>query len=145
MTKYTLGIMFSEDLKKVLLILKNRPAWQKGFYNFPGGHVENNENSFICVSREFKEECNLTIKTSDWKQIGEIVGSDYSVKILTTLYLEQFGELKAMEDQSVQCFDCDNLPKNILPNLSWLVPFAKNIWTQGHPDKLLFGTFDYIK
>lgn len=35
------------------------------------------------------------------------------------------------------------LSDNIISNLSWLIPFAKNFWRQGNHDRLCFGQFNY--
>lgn len=61
MRRYTIGIMLDDDMmpgsyRRVALIKKERPEWQKGLYNFPGGHVEEGEGSLPCVIREFMEE-----------------------------------------------------------------------------------------
>jgi 8-oxo-dGTP pyrophosphatase MutT (NUDIX family) len=58
-TNYTIGIYFTDDLRRVALILKNRPIWQNGKYNFPGGHLERSEGLAKCVAREFLEECGV--------------------------------------------------------------------------------------
>lgn len=42
MKNYTIGIYFDQDLKNVVLILKNRPDWKKNKWNFPGGKIEPN-------------------------------------------------------------------------------------------------------
>ena len=40
----------------VLLILKDRPAWQKGRLNLPGGKIEEGETPEQAATRELKEE-----------------------------------------------------------------------------------------
>ena len=149
--KYTIGILFRNNFSEVALILKNRPKWQAGKYNFPGGHVEENEDFNDCVRREFKEECNIISRRSDWSHIGKIFNiipdinssENYTLEILTSIYRSDMGELKTMEDQEVEWFKCNELPENIISNLIWLIPFAKNWLLQGNIDRLVFGTFEY--
>jgi 8-oxo-dGTP pyrophosphatase MutT (NUDIX family) len=144
MTKYTIGIYFDNSLKRVVLMLKNRPNWQAGKFNFPGGHIETDEKGIDCVIREFKEECGIVTNIEDWRHIGLIRNQwNYEVEIFTGVQNAKHGELKTMEDQPVTWIDIDKLPKNVVSNLSWLVPFALNSWKQGNADLLTFGTFEY--
>jgi 8-oxo-dGTP pyrophosphatase MutT (NUDIX family) len=144
MKKYTIGIYFDCYLSKVALILKNRPEWQAGKYNFPGGHIEDNENNFDCVIREFKEECGIKTSYDDWKHIGCIHNkSYYKVDIFTAIQDIEHGVLSTTEDQEVIWVDINKLPENIISNLFWLIPFAFNYWKQGNADNLVFGFFEY--
>ena len=144
MKNYTIGIYFDCYLKRIALILKNRPDWQAGKFNFPGGHIELNEPSNNCVIREFKEECGINTTYDDWKHIGRIINKEhYVVEIFTAIQDVEHGEITTMEDQKVTWIDIDKLPENIISNLFWLIPFALNYWKQGNADHLKFGTFDY--
>jgi len=144
MKKYTIGIYFNEDLTKVAMILKNRPEWQNGLYNFPGGHIEEDESPADCVMREFKEECGVTIFKDDWWRIGLITNNgNYTVDIFTAIKKGYNGEIKTMEDQPVEWIDINNLPDNMVTNCKWLIWFAYNYNKQGKYDYLNFGTFNY--
>jgi len=138
--RYTIGIYFDSSLKKVALILKRRPEWQVGNYNFPGGHIEENENGYACVIREFKEECDINTITSDWRYIGIIKGDDYTVEIFTALHGLKHGNLTTITDELVTWVNINEIPNNIVPNVSWLLPFAINYWNDKN---LKFGTFEY--
>jgi 8-oxo-dGTP pyrophosphatase MutT (NUDIX family) len=54
--EYVLGIMFSENEKKVLVIWKSRPAWQVDKLNGIGGKIEEGETPIEAMHREFREE-----------------------------------------------------------------------------------------
>lgn len=144
---YTLGIIFSENFEKVLLIKKTKPDWQKGNYNFPGGKLEKEEDIFDCVKREIFEECNINTLKGRWHYIGQIINEnlEYSVEILTYIYRKIDGKVLSPTEEKNKWFNINHLPKNIVSNLSWLVPFAKNWWIQGNHDNLSFGTFEYAK
>ena len=143
-TVYTIGIYFNEDLTKVALILKNRPKWQAGRYNFPGGKMEENEAGVECTIREFKEECTLNTKPFDWKQIGVITNNwDYLVYILVGVHKPEHGELKKGEDQKVKWVNVNRLPKNRISNVKWLVEFALNTLNTESRESLIFGHFVY--
>lgn len=60
--EYVLGIMFSEDEKKVLTIWKNRPSWQAGKLNGIGGKIEAGESPLEAMHREFIEETGFIAK-----------------------------------------------------------------------------------
>jgi 8-oxo-dGTP diphosphatase len=144
MTHYTIGIYFNSSFEKVVLMLKNRPEWQRGKYNFPGGHVETGETGFECVSREFKEECGVTIPVEDWKHIATMFNmSSYVVDIYTAIEYLTHGTIKTMEDQPVSWCEINNLPYNVISNIPWITRFAKNYWSQGNADNLHFGWFQY--
>lgn len=144
MKRYTVGIYFDKELTKIALILKNRPAWQNGLYNFIGGTIEDGENGLECIVREFEEECGVYVSPDDWVNIGLIRNkNNYEVELFSALQEDYHKEIKTMEDQEVGWFELDNLPKNMISNLFWLIPFAVNCWTQGNADYLNFGTFEY--
>jgi len=54
--RYVVGFLFSEDQSRVLLVWKNRPAWQNGKLNGVGGKIEAGETPLQAMEREFKEE-----------------------------------------------------------------------------------------
>jgi 8-oxo-dGTP pyrophosphatase MutT (NUDIX family) len=54
--EYVIVYARPKQLGKVLLVLKNRPAWQAGRFNLPGGKIEPHETPEECAIRELKEE-----------------------------------------------------------------------------------------
>lgn len=145
MKKYTIGALFTPDFEKVLLIEKQRPEWQKGRLNFPGGHIEEGETGSECIAREFNEEANVFIPPQDWMQIGMIENEgEYFVEFFTTVYKEELhGVVKSLTDEELHWVYCANLPEKVISNLRWLVPFAINCFNQGNADNLAFGHFMY--
>lgn len=146
--EYTIGMLYTEDFQKVLLIKKTKPQWQAGNYNFPGGKVEPGEPPRISVSREFREETNLKIPSHVWKAVGSIYNGDsgYRVLIFAGIYKPEIhGETISLTDELTAWYQCAFLPKNIITNLNWLVPLGANYLAQGNnPDKINFVTVDYI-
>jgi 8-oxo-dGTP pyrophosphatase MutT (NUDIX family) len=67
---YVLGFYFSEDLDKVLLILKNRPPHLANKLNGVGGKLEERETELDAMVREFKEETGVTTLDSSWKLLN---------------------------------------------------------------------------
>jgi len=145
MTHYTIGIYFNKSFTHVVLILKNRPQWQKGLHNFPGGHKESHESIKECITREFEEECGIKTMFDDWWFIGEIYNNknDYTVSILTAIKEEVHGDIKTNEDQIVKWVPVNQLPKKRIANIQWLVFFALNYWKGSEVEKLKVGYFCY--
>ncbi len=75
--KYVVGFLIRDE-EEVLLVKKNRPAWQKGKWNGVGGKVERGEDVAAAMSREFKEEAGARIRT--WREFAKLkdTGADIS-------------------------------------------------------------------
>ena len=143
MKNYTLGIVFDKDFNRVILLEKTRPEWQKGRLNCPGGHIEEGESSVECVSREFREECEIDIPNEKWLHIGRITNNNnYYVDILASTVSNTTIPV-TLTDEQVNWYNSKILPHNVLSNIKWLIPFAENCLKQGNNDFLKFGTFEY--
>jgi 8-oxo-dGTP diphosphatase len=125
--KYVVGLLFSDDLKQVVLIKKNKPEWQKGLLNGPGGKVEKTDpTAFYAMRREIREETGLTI--DNWRlffvQIGIL--QDYIVNyyIAKTDYA-QLNQIKSTTDEVVGVYDVKYLdPTQLVNTLAWAIPLA---------------------
>lgn len=142
MKQYIIGALFRNNFTEVLLIEKQKPEWQKGLLNFPGGKIEEGERPAECASREFVEEAALNIPVDLWHSIGEINGNGYNCYFLTALYDEAMGQAKSMEIEQLHWVYTRDLPENTISILYWLVPFAINYHTQGNGDNV-YGKFQY--
>jgi 8-oxo-dGTP pyrophosphatase MutT (NUDIX family) len=69
MTKYVVGFMVHEE--QIALIRKNRPKWQEGRLNGIGGHIEENEEPYSAMVREFEEETGY--KEIFWQHLATYV------------------------------------------------------------------------
>ena len=144
--KYTIGAFFSSDLREVVMILKNRPEWQKGLWNLPGGHVEPSETSTACMAREFGEECGVWTRPKHWTRVGSIINkANYKVDILTMNGCDSIENIiRTTTDEKVAWCDCNDLPDFIISNLKWIIPFCRDSYGNNSPDIIKFGTFKYI-
>ena len=59
--RYSAVALFSQDLEHVLLIHKQKPAWQAGKANFPGGKVDAGETPEQALVRELEEELGIRL------------------------------------------------------------------------------------
>jgi 8-oxo-dGTP diphosphatase len=125
MNFFTLGFVFDQSLQNVLLIHKSRPESQKGRVNGLGGKIEKNETPLQCIVREVKEESNLQTDPTQWIALGSILDKNvWHAYVFAYVYTNVQTDAKSMEDQPVEWFPVDNLPKNSMNNLAWLIPFA---------------------
>jgi 8-oxo-dGTP diphosphatase len=115
--KYVIGYLF-DGKDKVALIEKNRPDWQKGRLNAPGGKMEKGETPLQASTREFREETGAEIT---WRQFAELTGDSYRLYCFTS---RDKAEIKTTTDERVEWYPLNNLPENLLPNAAFLIPMA---------------------
>lgn len=136
-TRYVVGFLFNPELTKVVLIRKNKPDWQKGLLNGPGGKLKNGEKPQDAMYREYLEEAGLEILT--WRFLGRLVlGDDAEVNFFTGIRKECL--INSMEAEPCHWYsvaEIERLP--VIPNLRWLIPFAK--LKLQRPDWKEVGTF----
>jgi 8-oxo-dGTP diphosphatase len=122
MTNYVLGFMFDSAKKNVVLIIKNRPNWQKGFLNGIGGHIEVGEDSFTAIAREFYEETD--VQDNSWQPFVKMVGIDWTVYVFKA-FSEKVYSCITKTDEEVAIRPVDQLKDlKVVPNLQWLIPMA---------------------
>ena len=119
---YVVGFAF-DNHGDVILIQKNRPEWQKGYFNGVGGKVEDNETPLNAMIREFEEETGLRLENWEHFVTMEFPGAVvYFYKILN-LDCRITNEAKSLTDEPVHVIsNIDELP--VIPNLRWLIPLA---------------------
>lgn len=132
MTEYVVGIIFSEDLQSVLLMLKNRPVWQAGRFNFPGGKVEGEETGYEAIVREVAEECTTQIVSDRWKHIADIKREGIEIYFYATVLTSEDITPEASTDEPLEWVSVTELPKNLVYNVSWLVPYALEVLERDH-------------
>ncbi|QDJ96452.1 putative NUDIX hydrolase [Xanthomonas phage Xoo-sp13] len=102
---YVCGFAFDYDMKKVALVLKNRPKFLAGKYNGLGGKIEDTDNSpNEAMAREFAEECGVSTDPQDWQHIGILQSQSVDMSVLF-MYIKlpntQFDSIKTMEDEQI--------------------------------------------
>lgn len=122
--KYVTGFMFSQDSNHVVLIKKINPAWQKGLFNGVGGKVEANESSVNAMVREFSEETGVTTTAESWTLFANVYRPNgYDVDMYFAHSSLAFNA-KTVEEEEIHVIKLNELPKNIISNLQWLIPLA---------------------
>lgn len=126
-TLYVAGFLFGQHERKVLLIRKRKPEWQKGYYNGIGGHIEDGETPINAMAREFREETGVTIK--QWDLFARLSGNDFLVWFFRSQDAIDSKSPHSTTRELVTWHDVHCLPR-VIPNLRWLIPMAKS--TQRH-------------
>ena len=119
--RYVAGLLFSEDGRRVALIRKARPEWQRGRLNGIGGHVEPGETDAAAMVREFREETGATV---DWTRFCTLRGRDWTVE-----WFKARGDvqLRDQTDEHVAWFCLPDVltgEASVIPNVRWLIMLA---------------------
>jgi 8-oxo-dGTP diphosphatase len=137
--QYVLGFMFSEDRRQVALIRKDRPEWQKGKFNAPGGKVEPGETPLDATVREFSEETGYQTESSGWSPFARIEGKGENKEPYEVYCFVTVGDLRNIrrtEDEVPWIVEVDKVSlqrSEVVGNLPWLVHMALDHLTDGGP------------
>lgn len=129
MIKYASIIVLSEK-GNLVTVQKNRPDWQKGMYNFPGGHVEEGESFETAAIRELHEEANIVIDKEDITKVGIITDNNTFILNVYTITIPE----SVIRDQ---IWTMTDEPISIMP----VGTFMELEFVQ-HTDKLLNAALD---
>ncbi|HXE61100.1 MAG TPA: NUDIX domain-containing protein [Gemmatimonadaceae bacterium] len=121
MFRYVLALLFSADRRRVVLIEKNRPAWQAGRVNALGGKLRGDETPQEAARREVREEAGVDVAA--WERVLVWHDPVYTMHVVRAFDDAALGARTA-EDQRVFLAAVDALPANAIDNLQWLVPLA---------------------
>lgn len=123
MKKYVVGFYFSTDRKNVILIKKNRPVECVGKINGVGGKVEENEEPYHAMVREFLEEAGLLIHS--WDNYCRFYSEFYDINVYRS-----FGDQipSSVTDEEVKWYSVEDILSNPeykkFKSISWLIPMA---------------------
>ncbi|MEP0711676.1 (deoxy)nucleoside triphosphate pyrophosphohydrolase [Algoriphagus sp.] len=109
----TCALIFSGE--KVLCAQRSEKMNLPGFWEFPGGKIEEGETAESCLIREIEEELAISITLVSSLQPNEHAYSDEKVvRLLPFVCSWKSGELILREHQEVRF-----LPKERLKSLNW--------------------------
>lgn len=121
MKKISIGFLFSNDRSKVLLMKRVFEEYDnQQLFTGIGGHVDEGEDSFEAMFREFIEEAGIVI--TDWELFAELMNDGMEIRFFRA-FSDSIFQNKTLEDDTViVCSIPFNLPAH--PNLKWLIPLA---------------------
>ncbi len=103
---------------KVLLLKRANTNWRDGEFNFPGGHLEDNETIIKAAERELLEETGIIVKPMDLHLVH--VSHRKTNHAYIDLYFRAYawhGEPRITEENKsdeILWADLSNLPENML-------------------------------
>jgi 8-oxo-dGTP diphosphatase len=134
--EYTLGFVFDQSLRRVLLIQKQRPVWQAGKINGIGGKLENGERPIDTMQREMQEESGLCLSALDWTHVGEMRADNWTVYVFAAICTN--GEVpRSQTDEPIGWYSVDQLPEGVISNLTWLIPMCIDRLRHGTPNTVV--------
>lgn len=111
---------------KILLVLKDRPAFQKGRLNLVGGKIEKDETPAYAAMRELKEESGLIGNPAIPKLCGAIKGVDCIVYCFVVDVNEKIIQPRKEETEKVDWYSLDVLDDpRLMPNLKLIIPLLQ--------------------
>ena len=126
MREYVCSFLFSPDRTRVLLIRKNRPAWQAGKLNGVGGKIEPGESPRQAARREFCEETGLDLHESAFEHVLTLRGNDDfgSGEPWAGHFFRAFADpsaARSMTDELIEIHPVRPLPPDTILNLRWMI------------------------
>lgn len=123
MTEYVAGLCF-DSAKRVVLIRKEKPAWQCGKLNGVGGKINPHELPVNAMRREFCEETG--VKVHDWDKFCLLTHREgvWRVHFFVAHCDETVRNVFSATRERVVVNDAPYVFDRMIPNLSWLIPMA---------------------
>jgi 8-oxo-dGTP diphosphatase len=124
--EYVVGLVFTTDLKQVVLIKKNRPDWQKGKLNGIGGKLEKDETALTAMIREFEEETGVLTEANWWKYFLTLYFESVVVHFFTMSNDDVWSNARTTTDELVGHFAVYDVINSdcIITNIKHLIPLA---------------------
>lgn len=115
---------------KVLVVYKDRPAWQAGRINLPGGKVEPGESPVEAAVRELKEETGLDPLAGYQPELHGIVEGTKSRIYHVRLWVDSDQPICPREGETEKfewaAWDSLLVDRRLMPNLRVTVPLMRS-------------------
>jgi len=125
MQQYVLCFLYDAKRNTIALVKKNKPAWQAGRFNAPGGKIEPEEKPLTACSREFLEETGVDIPEAEWRHFLTLSGSMYRIYAYVCMSDEVF-QCHTTESEEIHLLNVDEIDySECLDNLKWIIPLSR--------------------
>ena len=114
---------------RILICERPKGKFMEGFWEFPGGKLENNETPKNCLIREIKEEIGVDLENFCFSPLTFSLNEYDDFNILLLLYIcrENVGIIKSNENQNIKwLFVKDLYNCNLLPADRELIPYIRD-------------------
>lgn len=116
------GFMFSPGQTQVVLIRKNRPAWQAGRLNGVGGKVEPGETPLAAMVREFWEETGIRFEA--WNSVLTMDDCHGDTIVFFRATSGHYASAYSKTDERIEIHNVDDLIRrsDVIRSIRWMVP-----------------------
>lgn len=128
MRMYVIGCYVDEN-QNVLVIHKERPAWQAGRINLPGGKMEAVDvDPIAAIVREMEEETGWYAIRTDCELVGEIHDNDSCIYVVRINSLYGPGRRRSVETENIELLPWRELQidPRLIPNLRLVIPLVQS-------------------
>lgn len=108
---------------RVVVIKKERPAWQAGRWNFPGGKIEQGESPAQAAAREFQEETGLSFAPNELVPVAFLKRPSQFDLYVFKVESPHIADAVSMTDEQVSVVPSRAIIEGqhpMLENLPWL-------------------------
>lgn len=133
-SNYVVGFLFDDDARRVVLIEKRKPAYQRGLLNGVGGSIEIGEEADAAMSREFGEETGVPYPAAYWSKFLDLatfnsIDGDKARPAAVAFYkafnTKVLEETRTTTQERIHKVALDDFHLfKTMPNLAWLIPMA---------------------
>lgn len=122
--RYASCLLIDHDMKRALLIRKNRPEFQKGRLNIVGGGMELGEFPALTALRETGEEVGIELNLLELTLFCTLINVNDRWRVDFYKTVCDIDKYQQLTDEVPEVIDLDNIPDDVLYNLKWLIPMA---------------------
>jgi 8-oxo-dGTP diphosphatase len=124
--KYCVGFLLDPTLSKVVLIRKQKPAWQQGLLNGVGGKigdVNTKETALEAMNREFAEETG--VQGLEWTQFLNLKTPHSDLSFFRAI--GNVHRVISLTEEEVGVYDVHDVMDrcDTMPNLRWCIQMAR--------------------
>ena len=118
-----------KGVREILMLKRAGTGHYDGYYDLPGGHLEQGEDIFDGMIREAKEEIGITIKREDMEILH--IYHKYKKGMLKFVFKvnEYEGEIINAEPQNcekIEWIEIEKIPENTIPTIKIELENIKN-------------------
>lgn len=125
-----LGILVDNKTNHILLTSRPEGKVLAGYWEFPGGKIEDDETVLEALSRELQEELNIIINVDSANIIGSVSHEyPHGLAVLDVIKITSWsGNLQAMEEQNLFWHDlsCEIHVAPLLPTTIEILHLIQN-------------------
>lgn len=128
--EYVCGFLFEATLRGVVLIEKQKPAWQAGKLNGVGGKIEEGETPLAAMQREFEEETGAVVP--DWTlfRVERFIDGTVVHWFAAKATSAQWAAVHTVEKERVIKWRGTGTENTLMYNIRYLLPMARCLMTQ---------------